>query len=229
MKLSEIYTLKPTNPRDTTLDFEINQMTPQLKQRVAQARSEPSHSRVGTGANAYVYKHNTPTDMDYVIRLSDTRDSAARYLKALKERPDLRKNPYLPRVLKITQLDNATVSIKVERLVPFDTPELVQNELMLRSILERITSEDVSHTTPASLSYEIVDIIERGIFYGPNIAHITDNELADAVKFIRMIKDTTKSKADIHIGNIMWRMTGSMPQIVITDPLNVWYNMDGGI
>jgi hypothetical protein len=51
--------------------------------------------------------------------------------------------------------------------------------------------------------------------------NIKDPELREALDFISKVQSEGKRKftMDLHSGNIMWRITGNRPQLVIMDPL----------
>jgi hypothetical protein len=50
---------------------------------------------------------------------------------------------------------------------------------------------------------------------------IQDPLLRQALRVVRAIKSRSKKyvSVDIHSSNIMWRLAGTMPQLVLTDPL----------
>jgi hypothetical protein len=48
---------------------------------------------------------------------------------------------------------------------------------------------------------------------------IRDQQLIEALDFIKIIGDEHDLSEDFHSGNIMWRPTQFGPQLVITDPL----------
>ena len=65
-------------------------------------------------------------------------------------------------------------------------------------------------------NHDIIDSLHLSLTY-PEI--ILNNELKQAIRFIQYIAKKKNFKIDMHMGNIMWRITGTMPQLVIVDPL----------
>lgn len=196
---------------------------------------EPDHKYVDSGSYAYVSRRDTPHDMDHVIRLSPKKDASAMYLKAVYE-AGLHNNPFLPRLLARPKTSGNVQTAQIERLVPFRTPKIMDNRELMLSLweqwftnrpTERIQNnidselEQWTHEFSEETSGFMNDYISRG-----SNKYIKDQDLKDALDFIVALRKKHQLLEDLHPGNLMWRITGNMPQLVITDPLQTFLSLD---
>jgi hypothetical protein len=187
--------------------------------------SEPDHEYVGSGVAAYVGRQNNPHQMDRVTRLGPKKDGAGFYLKAVHQ-AGLHNNPYLPRLLARPKVSGNVQTAVIERLLPFNTPKIAGNRELMMSLwdnwfkyqppghLLNATDKVFAREIGDSVSMILNDAVSRGQY-----ASIKDDDLIAALQFIQQLMEQHKLEEDIHSENIMWRMTGNMPQMVITDPL----------
>jgi len=205
------------------------------KRAIARQRKQSGHEFMGAGINAYVSGNQSPHEMDNVKRLSDATDPTARYLKWLHDHPEAANNPYLPRVMNYRQGKDLSRA-KIERLIPLTSPKLLSWPL-LTSTWEHMfaspapTHEDINREANEELTdaealeqfagmiTDAFDLILRGNEGSRHprvMQEIIDPQLQQALELLRSIRNG--GYPDIHTGNVMWRMTGTRPQLVITDP-----------
>jgi hypothetical protein len=199
--------------------------TTNVRQVIGKARAVPGHKPMGWGVNAYVYKNATPDEMDNVKRISSTSDPTVAYLLAIHNDSTLHNNPFLPRIHKVNSPGKDISEIQMEKLYPLKLPELIndQDQLLMKSLWEQyfITPYPHQEEHPVlaldSLSYKLNQAVVNSSYL-----NINDKQLIKALKFVKQFIDNSvhiKLHSDIHNGNLMWRITGNKPQLVIVDPL----------
>lgn len=185
-----------------------------FRKAINSARERPDHEYVGSGSNAYVGRSTSPHEMDNVERISTEQDGNAIFLAAIHDTPQIQANPFLPRVRARRTVDGFAF-IVVERLQPF-TSERIMHEEWFSSWWEQhmlIPLGDHYYPDLESIFYEAIeheDVARKTI---------RDPQLHQALKFIRAVSERFTLTVDIHDANMMWRVTGTMPQLVFTDPL----------
>jgi hypothetical protein len=191
---------------------------------------DPDHKYVASGSYAYVGRRDTPHDMDRVTRLGPKKDGAAVYLKVVQQ-AGLHNNPYLPRLLARPKVSGNVQTAQIERLLPFKTPKIITNIELMESMWERWFStplpsnvrvvvdspEEFAFDFPDEVSVVLNDYLSRG-----GNDHIRDQQLKQALDFILNLMEEHNLSEDLHPENMMWRMTGTMPQMVITDPVQTF-------
>lgn len=195
-----------TFPRVATRD-----LTAAAKARAA----DPNLRWLGTGVSAYVSQSKSPHQMDNVERISSGEDGTTSYLEAIVNTPAVHDNPFLPKVRSVKR-EGDLVSVISERLYPYDS-KLLFTQKLLEATWERITSDPFPEDVHAQMD-ALEMIIEQAIHHGVS-AGVHNDDFKQAIEFIRNVRRTSGGYPDIHAGNLMWRMTGTMPQLVITDPL----------
>lgn len=191
----------------------------EFKRAISRLRKEPNHEYMGSGTSAYVGRTNDPHSQDSVTRLSSPRSGGSVWLQTIASQPGLYNNPFLPRVIKVGK-QSPTQRIVVERLVPLNAPKIIGNILLMKSLWEMYFTVDF----PADEELRYLDGYFAGVISGvahgdDPMDHIRDADLAQAIQLIQTIRKQTKFFLDLHERNMMWRITGNMPQLVITDPL----------
>lgn len=164
-------------------------------------------------------------------------DGYYQYVQAIK--PIMDSNPYVPRVYSIKlqrdQQGYVRPIYKMEKLVPGTS----MNKHVLNAMGVRMFGTEewykalYRYATIENLdSYELwkytAEIISNGINAYPGKPQLLsepsiqfDDELLQAIKLIKMIIIKNDNiELDLHSGNIMVR-PGPIPQLVITDPLEV--------
>ena len=146
------------------------------------------------------------------------------YLKAIHDYEQKGgQNPYFPRILNLTirrKTDgNLYYTADIEKLYPFQNSKIVTNTDLMKSLYEQMFNDDGSRGKYDGNANEFVQKIEHAID-GHGLPYIKDKKLLEAINVVRQVNSKEKFLNDMHIGNIMWRITGNMPQLVITDPLS---------
>ena len=214
MLLCEIY----DDPEDEWTDPDNQDTTfvnPHTRDIIDQKRTSASHRYMGAGSNAYVGTQDIDNFGD-VHRISDRDEGGALFLEALWNTTSMHNNPYMPRVRSIEH-DKTTTIIVSERLIPFDTPSIANKRLMTVLLGTCFTPE--FHSTDNANPYDFARILFKLAYNNTNYKYIKDPLLLNAIEFINNVKDEYNAALDIHIGNLMWRMTYPRPQMVIVDPI----------
>lgn len=176
-------------------------------------------------------------DKPYADNITD--DAYLTYLKTIQ---DLEKsghnNPYFPKIhdLRIVRDENGKLSyhVNMEKLVNINSPKILNNRKLIKSVGDKLVKDPirlndtdyVEHDYAENPDVEdskeylkhVIETLDVAI-ENNNYSDIKDENLINALKVINKIKSTYSFLPDIHPGNVMWRITGTMPQLVITDPL----------
>lgn len=230
----KLYELIDFEPKKTSRDYD------KLKQTV---RGIGNSQRLGSGAfgaaydigsnkrlnqvtkigQAGAYKFNPFSNADDSIDSSEA-DGYLSYLKMVYDwQENGNNNPYFPRIhdLKVFTDSNGKISYRVnlEKLIPFESKKVIGNEDLIKSLCEHMFTSDVIWHD-GYFGDTILNIINRALT-SDSFRYIGDNDLKRALIMIsKIIKSNKSFNEDIHAGNVMWRKTDGMPQLVITDPLN---------
>ena len=217
-----------------------------VKQKKNELSKQPGVRPLGHGANSFVYQDtDNQHELNTVRRVSSSKkkrdDIAYRlYAEMIRANPELQQNPYLPRIEAITDGDD-TREYKLERLVPFDSPK-VGHLAILKAVMARMFTDEAidkikQRANDALVRYpqtpysrHLMNAIARTIAIGvedpddmlqPNYMsqYIKDPALVKAMQAVASLLSNEGVYKDMHGSNFMWRMTGTMPQLVITDPL----------
>lgn len=193
-----------------------------LDSTIKKAAKSSSHTPLGIGSFAYVYADDVPDKQDEVTRLSSSaQDSTTLYLNAVYNAKSLRANPYLPRV-KASSTANGVQTFVMERLVPF-TADAMRSPLLLEATARRMFTDKA--VNESMVSTEMVNVIPQllsKVLVYDKFDIVADPQLHEALTLIQEVSDQDdRIVTDIHYNNIMWRITGTAPQLVITDPLAV--------
>lgn len=189
---------------------------PKLHKAVRQLRADPEHAYIDSGSNAYVGRSTSQHELDNVTRLSSSADGNVAFLEAIFNTPEIQGNPFLPKVRSVKG-DHGSAHVVVERLYSYESNKLSSPEMLL-AWWNRIA---VEHRTVNEISiHSIPDLLDRSV--GRPVRSqgtIKDKQLLEAINFITSVQTQHRLTVDIHTGNLMWRVTGTMPQLVIVDPL----------
>lgn len=209
---------------DERQDFLSQRTTPALKDYIKKNASD-GHNYVGSGGQAYVTQKDSQHELDRIRRISDSkRDLTVAYMAVINANPEIQKNPYFPRVLKASHDADAKVAdFEIEKLYPLNSPKIASNEQLIKSLWERWFKPDAVAYVREHWASLVAHTIENAIRTDSALEKIADEQLAEAIMIIRRMMaqmNIRPNSLDIHSANLMWRMTGTMPQLVITDP---WY------
>lgn len=191
-----------------------------LNAAVIQQRNTPNHTFLGNGSYAYVGT-NDDANFGDVHRIALQDDGGSVYLNYIAAHPNLRDNPFVPRV-RAVKIDGEIQTTIVERLIPFDAKAIIGNELLMHAICKRyfVDISPIYQTPrPGRITEFITEELYRAIRH-KNTENIKDDHLYEIIHVLCHLLDTYDTfEPDTHEGNLMWRPHPYQPQLVITDPL----------
>ena len=132
-------------------------------------------------------------------------------------------NLYFPKIhdLKILKTKDDTIDYRanIEKLVNFHSPRIVENEDLMKSLYQYMFKTQES---PYGGNAEQMIDNMRWALKSYSFDRIRDPKLVEALKLIADVRDNGPRtfNEDFHSGNFMWRITGTMPHLVILDPLS---------
>lgn len=220
MKLYELISFEPKQSKKELTDYKS-------KLRLMKA------DELGNGSFGAAYdtkSHKRPDQITKVAKVGNIGDSSRRdieddgylvYLKVvLSSGID---NPYFPRVDDLTIRTNPDTGrsmyrVNLQKLVPFSSDKIYGNDDLMESLYndmftEKTTSYD-DYGPAGGIKYNISNMADIG-----NFEKIKDPELKQALEIILKLQRDNNFQMDLHSGNMMWRITGFRPQLVLTDPL----------
>lgn len=151
-------------------------------------------------------------------------DGYLSYLKAIQDiKHSGNNNPYFPRIhdlktIRDKHTEHISYRVNMEKLVPFKSDKIIYNDDLMRSLYSDMFNDQYDEN-PLSIPSNIE------IACYSNTWNIKDPDLLEVIKLIQEIKARSDRDLDngfgidLHEGNMMWRITGTRPQLVITDPL----------
>ncbi len=149
-------------------------------------------------------------------------DGYLTYLKAVQNYNKERKpNPYFPVVhdLKIFKDTDGKIHYRanLEKLIPYTSSKIIENKDLIESLYERMFGETINYN-PDTFDVNIIRLkLIRGL---DNPMIIADPQLRAALALINEILESNpRFIEDLHTNNLMWRITGTMPQLVLLDPI----------
>lgn len=149
-------------------------------------------------------------------------DGYLAYLKAVFDSGS--DNPYFPRIDDLTvRADKDTGALtyraNLQKLVPFTSDKIYGNDDLMESLYDDMFTE---HThfykdfgAAAGIKFNIDAMASSN-----NYTKIKDPEMKEALLFIEKVRQSGNFTSDLHSGNMMWRITGTRPQLVFSDPLS---------
>jgi hypothetical protein len=128
-------------------------------------------------------------------------------------------NPYFPIMddLHIRKDKDGLLSYtaNLHKLLPFRTAKLISNMDLMVSLREHMFG-------PTDITFsDGPDAANNILFHLNQTSSAVDRNLAAALNMVDQLIYTSREEfmKDIHYGNVMWRITGTMPQLVIVDPI----------
>jgi len=197
---------------------------PEVEDHLNKVNRKKKDKYIGAGTEAHVRQSTSPHEMDRVKRVSSATTSVSKlFLNYLYKHRATQTNPYFPKVFA-KKTGGGVLEHHVEKLLPLDTPKLLGNEELMEAVWDKMFNVP---TTFLGDDYNeawdelIADTIDH-IYDTENLAAIKDEQLKEALRILFNIHETAtqngiRMNSDLHPGNMMWRMTGNMPQLVITD------------
>ena len=215
---------------EAAVDDQSDKRVPEFATRVATMKSnDPAHRFVGSGTNAYVHSRDDPHDMDRVYRTAKRADGGSIYLRYIATHPNLHNNPYFPRVVQApSNHREAFPTYQIEPLKDFYWKPIANNPVLCDAVYERIYGprDEADDDAFTMLDRHLAEDMDNCIYSGIITKRFKDTSLVEALTIIHQLARRYRLSGDVHTGNIMWRLTSTMPQLVITDPL--WDNTRGG-
>ncbi|HEY6437964.1 MAG TPA: hypothetical protein VIY47_15345 [Ignavibacteriaceae bacterium] len=207
-------------PMDTYGEFE----DPEGPQEKRLKKLHSQGDEVSSGGYATVFSHDLPKRLNQVRKMpnkeepSFENDPYILYVKSiLKLKENGYKNSYFPRIIKFKEVKDRNSQnsyiVDIETLHHEDT---FDNEV-INSIKKKIfhNTERIGKITNPDMAALIVDAYEK------NPENIKDTEFLQALNIIHRI-DNNFSETMFDISgqfNHMYRISGTMPQLVLSDPL----------
>jgi len=195
---------------------------------------------LGKGAEATVLRGNDNNAIK-IIDIPDTDDPTYQYIDMVMDNQD---NPHFPRIhgAKLYENSEDTKSdwghmtplklvINMEKLIPFNNDKVIHNlPILLQQLgisdrelgIQRDANGDIAQQDENSI--DIIGNYLQGIFATPKgraylISKTQNKQLKEALQLTSNVLDNTKSRGDLYEYNVMLRLTGSGPQLVIVDPV----------
>lgn len=188
-------------------------------------------NELGTGADAEVYQH--PKKSNTVVKFAFVRnpkhDGFVDYVKMIEQHKD---NIFFPRIYTAKLYDHSNpkyededynLVVTMEKLIPLNHPKVAHmRDELLKSI--GISEKDLADMrdlfgTREADSHETLRL--KAKFSSPRwrrrlMAVSTNDEFKRALQLLEPLM--SKYATDLHLNNFMVRLTGTGPQLVITDP-----------
>lgn len=140
------------------------------------------------------------------------------YITAIVNNDELKSNPFLPRVYSIKSYydkeGNKKFIANIEKLLNYKEVDTKQLKQYIPHIIDIGNDNNYFDQYPL---LALCDTIEAAAYHG-NYAHIKNEKLIEALKFINSISN--RYHIDLHSDNIMFRRTKYGIELVITDPLS---------
>lgn len=199
----------------------------------AKLHNTAKRSTIGMGRENTAYeKHGRPD----VYKVGQSNEGGSLFMKALAKSPEMRNNPYFPKVKAARSINGGLQVSAVERLLPISTlktwdeikpiwAQLYGKQKADAIVLSTKLSEPVQiRSALDSIAENLSWYLAWGEPIGPSFA-IVDQQFIQAAKFISQIKAEAKSqglrvRADsANVENFMLRKTAGGYQLVLSDPL----------
>jgi hypothetical protein len=229
MRLYELINFEPRDSKKNYGDRVSNNVT-------------PSSKKIGQGHFASAFTHDTPKRLNQVRKSgqagkignmrtgpkkqqSITDDAYLSYLKMIYDFEQKGgQNPFFPKIhdLKIYRdpEGNLDYNVDIEKLHKLNKSGLGDNELAMKQIYISLFAPD--KYMPAGEdsidAYMIMGDL-RSIADDGDYDRIIDKNLKQALSMSRDLATKHGFQWDIHADNVMWRITGNIPQLVLTDIL----------
>lgn len=187
---------------------------PEYQDKLDAHRKEyPNRKFIGAGAFSYIDQDQSPHEMDNVHRThTEELDGGTLWYQMIINTPNASSNPFLPRVISKGR-SNGFPTFQVEKLYPLSKISNDQHilDVFMRQVFGTTNPEVKSNWDFSEMIFSAVDQTS-GIKLTPQFQRVASmiNRLMDLHPDLGL---------DIHAGNLMVRITGNMPQLVVVDPL----------
>lgn len=177
---------------------------------------EFAHGReeIGSGQTTRAFKSRTPGAVDRLMYVRGLDDPYLQFIRTIQKHDD---NPYFPRILHAKLQETGMeedgepiyrVLMQMEELIP------LKNEKIIRAMddkLRQLGLLDEEHLSRAWLKVLFKDK------YNQLMNSDVDPKFAEALRILKPFVD--KFGNDLHHKNLMVRLTGTGPQLVLIDPI----------
>ena len=218
--------------------YELIDFTPKLSKHDAsdnrnRLRKNTNADSVGSGAFGTAYDTKSNKRLNQVTKIGRTgsimtgkvatrveEDGWLAWMQAVhRAQKRGENNPYFPIMddLHIRKDKDGVLSYtaNLHKLLPFHTEKLTSNIDLMASLREHMFG-------PTDIKFsDGRDAAQNILFHLNQTSSAVDRDLAAALNMVDQLIYTSSDDfmKDIHSGNVMWRMTGTMPQLVIVDPI----------
>lgn len=205
---------------------------PGLRASQKKALAVPGAEKLGSGFYGKTY--TVPGDVEKVVKYSRLQgrswddDGYYRYVTGLRDAKRVsRNNPFLPQIYSVKRLKSPRgipyLETVMEKLYSFDS----LSDDQAKDVLEKLAGEHLSTEIKPFGNWKktLVDVVKQFVVFPDNEVEVEDKtfyinnkEFINAV--VILLKYSADFKPDIHGGNLMFRMTPTGPQLVLSDPLS---------
>lgn len=187
---------------------------------------------IGRGSFATGYELDSPKRKNEITKVGRTgsigvKNSTAKkveedgfliYMKTIQGQ----ENPYYPTMydLRVIREPNGALSYRanMHKLSPFFSEKIYLNDDLMTSLYDDMFyGRDYGYFDPTDPGGSLKYTLEDQCIVMPEI--IKDPDLKIAIDTIVKISQEHNFMIDLHSGNILWRITGTRPQLILYDPL----------
>ena len=215
------------------IDFEPKPSKHDVKDTKNKIANKTNSKFIGAGAFGAAYDTQSNKRLNQITKIGRTgaimkgkpankveQDGWLAYMHAVhKAQQQGDRNPYFPLMddLRIRKdaTGELTYSANLHKLIPLDTEKLTSNIDLMKSVYERMFGQECPYNHWDSIKSDIIVNLQLS-------KNLADPDLKRAMNMIDSIVDKSGENdliKDLHSGNIMWRMTGTMLHLVIVDPI----------
>lgn len=210
------------------IDFEPKKSKQTRWSQDYKTASGTKSKELGQGSFGTAYDIDSPKRLNQVTKVGQggnlrdagvdniAEDGYLMYLKCVYDYEQAgNSNPYFPRIhdLKIRKNEHdGAISYRanIEKLYEYETEKIEGNEDLMLAMYDHMFHRTDDHP-------DIIHALNMVRYGKHNI--IKDPELKEAIIIIDGIIEKGNFSCDLYPQNLMWRITGTMPHLVFTDPI----------
>jgi hypothetical protein len=231
MKLSEIIDFTPKSSKMSVADY---------RNRII---GGTNLSKIGKGEFGTAYDIESPKRQNEITKIGQAGrlnnfmavDSPANddgYMVWLKTAYKLsekgNKNPYFPVIHNLIIRQDPSKKeyyrVDLEKLTSFTSEKIISNYDLMMSLYSNMfllknpdDIKDLRSCKPEYIADAIKNKLELAITHD-DVSEIKDKNLSNIIGIISLLLDRHHFILDLHVGNLMWRVTNNRPHLVILDP-----------
>lgn len=173
---------------------------------------------IGAGASGIAYRGEEPNTVNKTSYHAAPDDGYIQFVKAIQKHQN---NPFFPRIYNAEinkEGDMYALTMDMEKLVPLKSPKMIKTAPHIFSSLGLDWAKygDLSDEKEAEWTYNR-ELWDNEKTVKTMQTNTTNPQFAEAIQVI--VPLMKKFGSDLHLANFMVRLTGSGPQLVITDPV----------